>query len=155
MVLDHPTHRGPRSGTSPGRGASPRGAGARWRSADTVVPGVPGHDGYDLRDFFLDITLAPDGTFLGSHTTYIIDGKPDDDPADVTRFRYRRSHVLLGYAYGHLDLGRGAGAITIEGYGHSALSLSVDRAILTLRLRESVITYCPVLYTRAVLLRQR
>lgn len=121
------------------------------------MPGQPGHDGYDLRDFFLDIRLAADGTFRGSHTAYIIDAKPADAPGDVSRFRYRRCHVLLGYAYGTLDTARGTGEITIEGYGHSPMSVyAEDRGRrLVLGLDESVITYCPAMYTRAVLLRQR
>ncbi|MGR6997024.1 hypothetical protein ACU686_01000 [Yinghuangia aomiensis] len=72
------------------------------------------HDGFDLRDFFLDAQLAADGRFRGSHTTYMIDAKPDDDPSDVTRFRYRRSHVLLGCAYGRLDFARGTGVVTVR-----------------------------------------
>lgn len=142
------------SRTPPRLGALPRGAGARWASDDSVVPGPAGHDGFDLRDFFLDVRLAPDGRFRGSHTTYMIDAKPDDDPTDVARFRYRRSHVLLGYAYGRLDLANGTGVVTVEGYGHSRLTVRGEPGALVLRLLDSVITYCPVMYTRAVLLRR-
>ncbi|MCF2527808.1 hypothetical protein [Yinghuangia soli] len=137
-----------------GRGALPRGPGARWASADSVVPGSAGHDGYDLRDFYLDVRLAADGSFRGSHTAYIIDGKAADDPADVDRFRYRRSHVLLGYAYGRLDVFGGSGDITIEGYGHSLVRVHPGPGTLTLHLDASVITYCPAMYTRAVLVRR-
>lgn len=150
----HPHARHGRDLMPPERGALPRGAGARWVSAETVVPGWAGHDGYDLRDFYLDIRLASDGTFRGSHTAYIIDAKAPDDPADVSRFRYRRSHVLLGYAYGRVDFARGAGAIVIEGYGRSMLTVASEHGRLTFRLRDSVITYCPVLYSRAVLSRR-
>ncbi|WP_436774763.1 hypothetical protein [Yinghuangia sp. YIM S09857] len=148
MVLHH--------SPAPTRGGTiPRGLGARWASEETVVPGRAGHAGYDLRDFFLDIRLAGDGTFRGSHTAYLIDRKPADDPRDVARFRYRRCHVLLGYAYGTIDAAHGYGEITIEGYGHSSMSVHAERGRLVLALDESVITYCPVMYTRAVLLRQR
>ena len=99
MVLRH--------SPTPSRGGTvPRGLGVRWASEETVVPGLPGHEGYDLRDFFLDVRLAADGTFRGSHTAYIIDAKPSDAPGDVARFRYRRCHVLLGYAYGSIDIAR-------------------------------------------------
>ncbi|MDI2126059.1 hypothetical protein [Yinghuangia seranimata] len=132
-----------------------RGPAARWVSDPVVVPGGDGHDGYDLRDFFLDIRLAANGSFRGVHTAYLIDAKPADDPGDAARFRYRRSHVLLGYAYGRLDLPHGTGSITIEGYGSSPVTVALDRLGrgMTLRLSRSVITYRPVLYSRAVLTR--
>ncbi|NUU25771.1 MAG: hypothetical protein HOV68_30340 [Streptomycetaceae bacterium] len=136
------------------RGALPRGTGARWTSAEVVVPGLAGHAGYDLRDFYLDIQLAADGTFRGSHTAYLIDAKPADDPTAIARFRYRRSHVLLGYAYGRIDVASGSGGITIEGYGHSHMAVRAERGRLLLRLCGSVINYCPAMYTRAVLIRR-
>jgi hypothetical protein len=139
---------------SPDRGALPRGVGAHWASHAAVVPGPDGHEGYQLRDFYLDIRLAADGTFRGSHTAYLIDAKPADAPGDVARFRYRRSHVLLGYAYGRIDVARGSGGITIEGYGHSHMAVHAERGRLVLRLCTSVITYSPVMYTRAVLTRR-